>query len=96
MTTDQLNQAGGRLLRLSALASQLVNVIVFDGSPDETVSGRAYRQGVLQMDPCWAKRRRWINWLFRWQADHCLKSHQQDVRMARALMEIYNARTPRA
>lgn len=94
MTTDQLNQTGGRLLRLAALGSQLVNVIVFDGSPDETVSGRAYRQGVLQLDPVWAKRRRWINRLFWWQADHCLLSHQQDVRMAKALMKIYNAKSP--
>lgn len=90
MTTDRLNQTGGRLLRLAALGSQMVNVIVFDGSPDETVSGRAYRQGVLQDDPKWARRRRWINRAFWWQTDHCLLSHQQDVKMARAITALYD------
>lgn len=86
---DQLNQTGGRLLKLAALGSQLINVLVFDGSPDETVSGRAYRQGILQGDAKWAQRRKIINRLFFWDDDHCLKSHSQDRRMAEALIRIY-------
>ena len=88
--SDQLNQTGGRLLRLAALSSQMANVVLFDGSPDETVSGRAYRQGVLQLNPKWARRRRLINRVFFWQPDHCKISHQQDVKMAKAIMALYS------
>lgn len=86
----QLNQTGNRLLKIAALGSQLLNVVLFNGSPDETVSGRAYRQGVLQLDSGWAKRRRLINRLFWWQPDHCHNSHLQDLRMARAIVALYN------
>ena len=85
----RLNQTGGRLVRLAALASQLLNVVIFNGSPDETVSGRAYRQGGLQGDARWDNLRKLINKAFFWQPDHCRKSHQQDVRMAKALVELY-------
>ncbi|UYV20958.1 hypothetical protein K1Y77_17215 (plasmid) [Halomonas qaidamensis] len=78
------------MLRLAALGSQLVNVIAFDGSPDETVSGRAYRQGVLQGCAKWERRRRWINRAFWWQTDHCRGSHLQDLRMARAITALYD------
>jgi|GEM_PF-1739223 len=87
---NQLNQTGGRLLRLSAWLSQGGNVVLFNGSPDETVSGRAYRQGVLQLNPKWASRRRLINRVFFWQTDHCKISHQQDVKMAKAIMALYS------
>ena len=86
---DRLGQTGGRLLRLAALGSQLINVVLFDGSPDETVSGRSYRQGVIQGDAKWCRRRQWIEKVFFWDDDHCKKSHEQDRRMAESLMRLY-------
>lgn len=86
---DQLGQTGGRLLRLLALGSQFLNVVIFNGSPDETVSGRSYRQGVLQGCAKWSRQRQWINKVFFWDEDHCKKSHEQDRRMAEALMRLY-------
>lgn len=85
----RLNQTGGRLARLAALGSQLLNVVLFDGSPDETVSGRAHREGLIQNVDVWERRRRFINRLFFWSDDHCQASHMQDVRMARALLTLY-------
>lgn len=85
----QLNQTGGRWLRLAALGSQLINVLLFNGSPDETVSGRAYRQGVLMQHAGWARARRVIDRVFWWDGEHCYKSHMQDVRMAEAITALY-------
>jgi hypothetical protein len=74
-----------RIERLCVLASQALNVLWFDGSPDETVSGRSYREGYLGGDPEWERRRREIDRLFlRWRGekDHCRNSHLKDVRFA--------------
>lgn len=84
-----MSSMGGRLLRLAALGSQLLNVILFDGSPDETISGRSYRQGVLKAHEGWDRARRIINKLFFWQEDHCRLSHEQDLRFARTILSDY-------
>lgn len=47
---------------------QLANVVVFDGSPDETLSARAWREQ-------W-KIRPWIDRLFFFEADHCQASYE--------------------
>lgn len=75
----------GRLLRLAALASQAGNVIFFDGSSDETISGRAWREGELGGDPVWRRRRQLIDrvfFLLLRQPDHCRQSHQRDIEFA--------------
>ena len=76
-----------RLANLMTLLSQMLNVILFDGSPDETVSGRSYRQGYLEGDLDWEKRRRRIDRLFFWEVNHCRQSHQKDVGFARMIAE---------
>jgi hypothetical protein len=77
-----------RLLRLAAWLSAGVNLVLFNGSPDETLSGRAYRQGVLQVPPSrrWAWFARWINRAFFWQPNHCRDSHEQDRAFARVIL----------
>ena len=74
-----------RLSRLAALVSQAANVLLFNGSADETISGRAWREGDLRGDPVWHHRRLLIDRLF-WtlarQPDHCRESHQRDVEFA--------------
>lgn len=73
-----------RLLKLLTLFSQLLNVIVFNGSPDETVSGRAWREGWT--NPAWRKRQLLIDRLFRDRL-HCKRSHERDVLFARMILD---------
>lgn len=72
-----------RLLNIATLFSQLINVVVFDGSPDETVSGRAWREG--QTNPVWKKRQLLIDRIFRDRV-HCKYSHLRDVEFAKLIM----------
>lgn len=70
--------------RTATLCSQLLNVWVFDGSEDETVSGRAWRDGVLGGDPIWQRRAERIDKVFLVltlgrDVDHCRKSHEVDL-----------------
>ena len=73
-----------RLQRTATLVSQFLNVWIFDGMEDETISGRAWREGVLGGDPIWARRRKIIDKLFLVitfgrDVDHCRKSHEVDL-----------------
>lgn len=77
-----------RWFKLITVASQTLNVLLFNGSPNETVSGRAHRQGRIEADPKWAKAADWINWLFR-DPHHCLKSHLLDLQFARAIVALH-------
>lgn len=56
------------ITRIFVIFSQSLNVIFFDGFPDEMLSARCYRQ---QADLTWAKRKSFIDKLFYWQVDHC-------------------------
>lgn len=71
------------LTRVLAVCSQAVNVAVFLGHQNDSLSSRAYRE----------KRhlaRRFIDWLLsRWEAEHCKKSHENDVAWARQLIKDY-------
>lgn len=86
---DTAGQDGSRLHRFAAWLSQGANLLLFNGSPDETISGRAWRQGQLQGYPGWAIARRVIDRLFFWDPDHCKNSHQQDVNFATTILKLY-------
>lgn len=73
-----------RLMKTATLISQLGNVWIFGGSTDETISGRAYREG--KTNPVWAKRRKFLNSLFM-SSGHCQRSHMSDVYFAKMIME---------
>lgn len=85
--------ARGRLARTATVLSQLANVLIFDGNCDETVSGRAWREGTIGGDPKWARRARFINWLFR-DPDHCFGSHMLDRRFAKMILGVPAHRCP--
>lgn len=70
--------------RALRIASQGVNALLLGGSPTETVSGRAWRSAPAS--PGWARVRRAIDALFFWDEAHCLASHLEDVRFARAVL----------
>lgn len=71
---------GSRLIRALDAVSQLGNVLLFNGDPNYSISGEAYRRG----------RRRWrrcIDALFSpFEADHCRKAYDNDVAKAIALV----------
>lgn len=83
----------GLIYRLSAtatLTSQFVNVWVFGGNPDQTVSGRAWVEGELQDVVAWARGRRAIDAVFQpfEGPGHCARSHGKDVEFARYILGL--------
>lgn len=74
-----------QLLAIAVLISQAINVILFDGNPDMTLSARCH---INRNQPGWRSLRKLINRLFFWQADHCAASFASDVEYANQIMEI--------
>lgn len=67
-----------RLARIGDAISQVGNVLLFNGNPNHSISGDAYRYN----------RPRWMalaNWLFR-DDDHCRHAHLKDVWLADRLI----------
>lgn len=62
----------GYLIRVGNSLSQLVNVALLNGHPDECLSGRAYRTQTM-----WAILL--IDTLFFWDPLHCERSYLNDV-----------------
>lgn len=63
--------------------SQLCNVTFFNGDPDESISGR-----------CWRQDRKWavtiINKIFFKQIDHCRGAYQEDLKRAKERIAQHN------
>jgi hypothetical protein len=51
--------------------SQLANTVLLGGDPNESISGRCYRQS-------WLPAMRAINALFFWQSNHCRGAYSND------------------
>lgn len=64
------------LIRLLIAMDQLVNVLL-NGSPDETLSSRAWRMQ-LKQQPYSGWLARAINSLFFWQANHCRGAYARE------------------
>lgn len=71
------------LTRVSAWLSQGINCVLLNGSPDQTVSARAYLNRDTEY---WGKAYTAINLVFFWQVNHCRESHEADVRFARSIL----------
>lgn len=61
--------------------SRFMNAALLGGSTAQSVSARAYIDGMT--DPVWARRRRIINSLFFWQEDHTRSAWESEVANAR-------------
>jgi hypothetical protein len=75
------------LIRIGDWLSAGINTLLLDGTPDESTSGRSYRQGDLGGDPVWQQRRRRIDWVFSRlgiEDDHCRKAYEADLTRCRA------------
>jgi hypothetical protein len=70
-------------INIATALSQLLNAVVFAGDPNETVSGRVYRE-----DRKWAVKI--IDLLFFFQPDHCLESHVADRMFSRKILGEYD------
>lgn len=71
-----------RLIRLGDAASQFFNVLIFNGDPNHSISGDAYRFGRYRLAA-------FIDWRFSlFEEDHCLRAHLHDVEKARRLVAI--------
>jgi hypothetical protein len=92
MDAGRLLTMRGRLARLGTTTSQFANVLLFDGHPDESVSARAYRQGVLGGHPGWNRARKVLDKVFFWEPDHCAKSHKEDLYFAFSIMRTQKKR----
>lgn len=69
----------GYLIRVGNSLSQLVNVVLLNGHPDECLSGRAYRTQTK-----WAITV--IDFLFFWDPEHCRTSYFNDLSNAGRVM----------
>ena len=74
------------LKRIGDATSQLANVVIFFGeNPNESISGRSWRS---RQNRFWGKMRILVDWLASpFEADHCEKSHTNDVARAAALIK---------
>jgi hypothetical protein len=69
-----------RWIRLGDATSQWLNVLIFNGDPNHSVSGDAYRYNRVKL-------RRFIDILFApFEEDHCRKAYENDVSKARYLL----------
>ena len=69
-----------RIYRFLDTLSQILNVIFLNGDPNESISGR-----------CWREQRmtavKWINRLFWWQYQHCRSAYQTDLERSKQYLE---------
>lgn len=71
-----------RLIRAGDALSQFFNVLLFNGHPNESISGRAWRTR-----SSWHKVIDTVLWF---DKDHCMHSYVNDVCYARDLITQYN------
>ena len=71
--------------RVGAWLSQGLNCIFFNGSPDQTISARAY---LNRNNKYWYLAYLGINALFFWQENHCKESHQADINFAHQVLGL--------
>lgn len=67
----------GYLIRIAIALDQLLNVLLCNGEPDETMSSAAWR--MEQGGYFWGCLRPIIDSLFWFQEDHCRKAYEAEV-----------------
>lgn len=65
-----------KILQILIAFDQLINTIL-GGMADETISSRAHRNRFKNWR--WRFMRRFIDWLFFWQKDHCHQSYLAEL-----------------
>lgn len=72
--------------------SQMANAVILFGDPDETISGRSYRRGVLDGNIVWKGLSIVINCIFFLQEDHVKESYVFDIKRARRVVIAHDSR----
>lgn len=67
--------------------SQLANVLLLQGHPNESISGRCHREG-------W-RFKKVVNAIFFWQADHCRGAYSKDLKWANEYLENDRLNNPK-
>jgi len=70
-----------RLIKIGDSLSQTMNVIFFDGHPNESLSGRAYRTG--------SKWEIVIDKILFFDPKHCKVAHENDIAYAKELLNTH-------
>ena len=67
------------LIRVALAIDQLLNVVICNGEPDETMSAVSYR--MYRDGRFWGKLMPFIDFLFRWQGhkDHCYRAYLKEL-----------------
>ena len=68
------------LKRVWSAFSQLVNTIFLMGEPNESISGRCYREP-------WPMAMAVINTIFFWQVNHCRSAYTNDIEWAKNYLQ---------
>jgi hypothetical protein len=68
------------LWRIWSATSQWLNVVFLFGHPNESISGRCYREP-------WPRAMALINKMFFWQVNHCKSAYNNDLKWAKAYIE---------
>lgn len=72
------------LIRIGDAFSQLLNVMLFNGDPNHSISGDAWRFKRERL-------RKFLDFVFRpFEADHCYKAHLHDVQKATRLAQEWS------
>lgn len=67
--------------RLFVATSQWFNVLIFNGDPNFSMSGDAYRFNRKRF-------KAFVDWLFRWsEQDHCRLAHKAEIQRAKDLLK---------
>jgi hypothetical protein len=69
------------LNNLLSACSQLANAALLGGHPNESISGRCYREG-------WQTAMRVVNAIFFWQSHHCRGAYASDREWAEHYMSL--------
>lgn len=80
--TNEMNQPStSRIYRALDAISQLINVLVYNGEPNHSLSGDAYRfnRTKLQQRIDWLFERMPFGWH---ESDHCRLAHEADIERA--------------
>ncbi len=66
-----MNLSYSRIGNLWSAFSQILNVLILNGHPNESISGRCYREN-------WSSAESFINKIFFWQSNHCRGAYNND------------------
>lgn len=69
--------------RIWSASSQWLNVVLLFGHPNESISGRSYRENWMV--------KKFINAMFFWQVDHCKSAYFNDLKWAQAYIDQHRS-----